>query len=331
MHFIPSFFSRFRTGILSLCLLLILAACQKEKSLETGNPGGTSTSTFELVPSPTDCSDALVTGTFVVGTAPTPTDMVVISVDVTKTGTWNYNTGKVNGLGFSGSGVFTNTGTQIIALQATGTPTASGSVAFPLNIGTATCSFTVAINDPGGNNPAAGDPYYKATIAGVNYMESVTATNDYEAGSSLGGTDDVSIGASINYSTSPIPAGFTQFGVEKGIMHGYVQATDAQFKAFFALGDHPYAPPAPSDYGNGDGVILSWTDKQGNQWSSGHPTLSQPAGSTFKIISVEDAIDITGTFYIKVKMQFNCTLYKAGTTQSVTLTNGEMLGYFGKI
>lgn len=329
-----SFFTRFTVINLSIFFLLVLAGCQKEKSFETPNSraGVGGTSSFTLVPSGSDCSDAMTTGTFVAGTAIAVTDVVIVTVDVTKVGTWSYNTGTVNGFSFSGSGTFTDMGNQVIALKASGKPTTAGNTSFPLNIGSVNCSFSIPVNTPGGNNPAPGDPYYKATIAGVNYMESVTATNDYEAGSGLGGHDDVIFGAGINHITSPIPAGFTQMGIDKGIMHGYLAATDAQFKAFFAVGNHPFAPPEPNGpHDQADGIVIYWTDKQGKAWTSFHATQAQPASSTFKIVSVEDATDITGTYYIKVKMQFNCTLYKENSIETATLTNGEMLAYFGKI
>lgn len=332
---IKSQFPRFIALNIAIFSLLVLIGCQKEKSLETGNGGGTGsagTAVFTLVPTGGNCSDALTTGVFVAGTAVAATDFVIVTVDVSKAGTWNYSTGTVNGLSFSGSGTFAATGNQVISLQASGKPTAAENTTFPLNIGGVTCSFVITVN-PVGGNPAPGEPYYKATIAGVNYMESVTATNDYEAGFSLAGVDDVIIGASINYSSTPLPAGFTTMGIEKGIVHGYYNATDAQFKAFFTTGTQAFAPPAPAarPFDNGDGFVIYWTDKQGNDWSSSSPTQSQPAGSSFKILSVEEGRDLAGTYYVMVKMQFNCTLYKVGGTETVTLTNGEMLGFFGKI
>jgi hypothetical protein len=38
-----------------------------------------------------------------------------------------------------------------------------------------------------------------------------------------------------------------------------------------------------------------------------------------------------GRVYIKVKMQFNCTLFKENSTDEVVLTNGEMVGVFGML
>jgi hypothetical protein len=312
--------------IAPLLLIVMLASCRKELSLETGV--GPSTSTFTLVASGSDCSDALATGDYVVGTALSAANLVMVTVDVTQVGSWSYNTGTVKGFSFSGSGSFAATGQQIIVLKGSGKPTEGGSIVFPLNIGGTTCSFSVTVTD---GAVVTGDIYYKATIGGVDYYQAVTATNHYEAGSGLGGTDDVAIGAGISYETDPLPKGLTSFGIEKGLMHGYLASTNAQFKAFFAVATYPYAPPGINDYQNGDGIIIAWTDKDGNNWSSHTASTAQPAGSNFKILSVEDATDITGTYYVKVKMQFNCILYKENTNLSMQLTNGEMVGYFGKI
>jgi hypothetical protein len=184
------FFKHLSQSIIPIFFIVILASCQKEISFETGTGAGSSTASFSLVAASGNCSDALAAGDYVVGTAlSTTSNLVMVTVDVTKTGTWSYNTGTVKGFSFSGSGSFTTTGQQIIVLKGSGKPTETGSIAFPLNIGGATCSFAVAVTDG-----STGDIYYKATIGGVNYYQAVTATNDYEAGSGLGGTDDVALG-----------------------------------------------------------------------------------------------------------------------------------------
>lgn len=313
------------------CLSLVsLLSCQKEKSLETGgNPGGGSggTAIFTLVPSGSNCSDAQVAGTYHVGTALTTNATITVTVNVTGAGTWTYATAIVNGFAFAGAGTFSTTGSQTITLQGVGTPVAVGSTTFSLTIGGAACSVLVPVIAGG---PITDEIYYKATIDGVTYQQAVTATNGYEAGSGLGGVDDVSISAGIYYASSPAPAGSTGMDVTKGIMHLYQSATDNNFKAFFSLGDHPYAPAGITDFDNGDGVIVSWGDPTGGDWTS-HTSTSDQTGSTFKIISVEDAYDLTGTYYIKVKMQFSCKLYNVTTGAVKQLTNGEMVGYFGKI
>lgn len=184
----------------------------------------------------------------------------------------------------------------------------------------------------GGNGNSGGSSnasyYYKATIGGTNYFQDVTPTNDYIAGSGLGGTDDVDFSAGIDPMS---PSGKTSFGVTKGLFHNYLSSTNAQFKAFFNPGTYPYTSGPDSDpYKNGDGVYIDWVDKQGNLWSTIDGTGDQ-TGSTFKIISVGDEPDALNNYYIKVKMQFNCKLYKESTGEMIQLTNGEMVGLFGKI
>jgi hypothetical protein len=171
--------------------------------------------------------------------------------------------------------------------------------------------------------------YYKATIGGVNYFQDVTETNDYIAGSGSAGTDDVSLSASINPISSPAPNS-TTLEITKGIMHNYFSSTIPQFKAFFTPGNYPYTTgPEFDPFQNGNGIYIMWLDKQGNLWTTIDGSGDQ-TGSNFKIISATDDADPL-TYYIRVKMQFNCKLYKEGTGEMIQLTNGEMVGLFGKI
>ncbi len=314
---------------LLFCSLPFFWSCQKELSFETPvtpptNPD--SGAVFTLIASGNACSDASVSGSYTKGSPTNASNQVSISVDVSKKGDWSYQTGTVNGFAFTGAGSFSDTGIQTIILQASGTPAAAGNTSFPLNIGNANCSFSVAVSD--GGDSVAAQYYYKATIDSVDYMQTVTEDNGYEAGSGLGGDDDVSFTASIDYASTPIPAGSTAMGVEKGIMHHYINSSNADFKAFFAPGDYPYTPGGSFD--NGDGVNVSWRDKNGNDWDSNAGSADQ-TGSTFKIISVDDVFDAVGNYYIRVKMQFNCKLYQHDTGEMKELTNGEMVGLFGKI
>jgi len=314
----------FRALLLSATLIGIVS-CQKELSFESGGGGAAGGSAvFSLVPSGSNCSDAAVSGNFIAGTPTTSNEMVIVTVNVTKIGNWTYSTSQVNGFSFTGNGDFTATGNQSITLYAAGKPTAAGDFNFSLNIGGTNCKFVVTVLTAGGGG--AGDIYYKATIGGVNYYQAVTASNNYEAGSGLGGVDDVAFGSGINYSNPPIPKGLTEMSAGKGMFHHYTTATQAQFKAFFAPGDYPYAPTNFST----DGVSITWTDPNGEYWDTRNGSVDQ-SGSTFKIISVEDAPDITGTFYVKVKMQFTCKLYNVNSGAMKQLTNGEMVVYFGMI
>jgi len=200
--------------------------------------------------------------------------------------------------------------------------------------GSGTTGGTGGSSGSGGSGGGSGSSsngiyYYKATIGGVNYYQDVTLTNNYLPGSGLGGVDDVDLSASID-PIIPSAKDTSSFEISKGILHNYLSVTDAQFKAFFKPGTYPFTTGPESDpYKNGDGIYIIWVDKQGNLWSTIDGTGDQ-TGSSFKIISVDDAPDGIN-YYIKVKMQFNCKLYKEYTGEMKQLTNGEMVGLFGKI
>jgi hypothetical protein len=331
----PSISTKRRSPLSYLFLFITIIAgisCQKELSNETSLPGGGGSggsggaAVFALVPSGSNCSDAAVAGNFQVNITLAGDAKLTVTVNVTKAGDWTYTTAPVNGFVFAGAGNFTTTGTQVITLFATGKPAAAGYFDFNLNIGGGNCKLTVACNGGGSGGPL-GEFYYKATIDGVSYSQDVTDTNGYEAGSGMGGVDEVAFGGGINYGNPPVPAGKTEMGVSKGLMRNDLSATTAQFKAFFAPGTYSYAP---ASFSQGDGVSIAWTDPTGEYWDTRDGTVDQ-AGSTFKIISTEDYPDALGRTYIKVKMQFNCKLYNVNTGAVKTVTNGEIVVAFGKL
>ena len=97
---------------------------------------------------------------------------------------------------------------------------------------------------------------------------------------------------------------------------------------FFAPGVYPYTRSDSDPNGLGPGVQVQWVDKNGVVWDSSYGTGDQ-TGSSFKILSLEYAPDAAGRYYLKVKMQFNCKLYKEGTFETKVLTNGESVFPFG--
>ncbi|MDI9365474.1 MAG: hypothetical protein QM541_11015 [Flavobacterium sp.] len=96
---------------------------------------------FTFSGAPSTCTVANVNGTYTAGTALNSSNTVVVQVNVTTVGTYTIQTGVVNGIRFSASGTFTNTGTQNVTLLGSGTPTAAGTNTFqPQTNG---CSFDV--------------------------------------------------------------------------------------------------------------------------------------------------------------------------------------------
>lgn len=316
-------------------LMLFISACNKEKSYEpptapvVTTPGGSTggSAEFALVATGGNCSNVIILGTYQVGKSMSAGASLTVTVNVTKVGNWTMSTNTVNGIVFAGAGTFTALGLQPLTLIAAGAPIAAGFHAFAFKAGAVTCSATVEVLPADTNNGGTtSDYYYKITIDGKTYQQTVTMDNNYEAGSGMGGGDDVTISASINYGESNPPAGTTSFGITIGTMHHYMNATNDDFKAYFAPGARVYT----KDFAVADGVIIGWTDANGEEWETDYGTGDQ-TGSTFSIISIADATDLTGTLYLKTKMQFKCKLYNHTTGVMKEVTSGEMVGNFGKI
>lgn len=95
------------------------------------------------------CSNSVANGSYAAGTVLDGTNNVSMEVNVTSTGAWSISTNTINGYSFSGSGSFATTGTQIVVLTGSGTPTVAQSDNFiataDANGGNTTCSFSVTI------------------------------------------------------------------------------------------------------------------------------------------------------------------------------------------
>ncbi|HEY9262941.1 hypothetical protein [Chitinophaga sp.] len=324
----------YRYPILSFTLLLslLLAGCAKEQSFELPTTPGTGIplpagdgAVFAFVAAGGSCSDAKASGIFLTGQILDEDAKVKVTVNVTRKGKWTLTSNVVNGMLVMGTGTFTQTGVQVITLQATGLPQTAGVNNILLSTGTANCSVAVTVS---GSVSSTEGYYYKITVAGQTYEQAVTEDNHYEAGAGMGGVDDVTISASINYTYEygqDPPAGTTAMSVTIGLMHNYLNASDKDFTDFFTPGNYSYV----KDFYGAKGVSIDWLDPQGEQWSTQAGSADQ-TGSTFTIISAVDAMAFNG-YYLKTKMQFKCKLYNVNTGAMKEVTNGEMVGTFGKI
>ncbi|HEY6506089.1 MAG TPA: hypothetical protein VIZ28_19070 [Chitinophagaceae bacterium] len=121
--------------------LVLINACQKEKSFE----GGGSPSEGTLQDDGTgDCLPKTVAGVYVVGTAlAAATNYIEVQVNVTTAGSYTIFTDTVNGIYFRGTGVFTATGPVTVRLTGYGTPSAAGIHNFVVSYGTSGCSIAV--------------------------------------------------------------------------------------------------------------------------------------------------------------------------------------------
>lgn len=331
MHFLMNGKSFTLLRLIVFIFLLANIGCGKEGSTElpvNSGSGGLSggSAKYALVPSGSGCSDAVVAGSFVAGVDLGLDAELTVTVNVTTIGDWTYSTKLVNGFLFAGAGTFTATGKQVITLMAAGNPTKVGNTSFRLGIDGANCSFTVPVTATAGGGTTTAEFYYKATIGGVNYVQEATVTNGYDwfVGNIPQGTD-LLVAGSISTTVTPLPVGKTDLFIAKGLLRNYITVTQSQLKTFFPVGAVSFAPANPF---SGDGVTILWTDPNGDRWTTGDGSTQQ-SGSSFKIISAEDYMDSNGDPYLKVKVQFNCKLYKASSTDTKQVTNGEAVLLFG--
>ncbi|MFN8289658.1 MAG: hypothetical protein U0U70_05355 [Chitinophagaceae bacterium] len=137
----------------------------------------TSPAVFTLSGAPTNCTTPVINGTYGKDVPLTTANTVVLNVNVTTAGSYNVTTTAVNGMTFSGSGVFSGTGAQTITLTGSGTPTTVGANTIPVTAGSSTCSFTITVVGPGvatlGGAPTACTP---STINGT-YVQGVALTS----------------------------------------------------------------------------------------------------------------------------------------------------------
>src|SRR5918993_4690628 len=119
-----------------LCTLFILtfSACQKELSNElpanTVPPVNSGTSVFTLVGAPGSCMAPTLNGVYKAGIPTDTSNWLILKADVTVPGTYTISTTLANGIKFSASGTFSQTGQQTIRLQASGTTAAAGNFDF---------------------------------------------------------------------------------------------------------------------------------------------------------------------------------------------------------
>ena len=187
-----------RTIRLFFAVLIVsigFTACEKEYSEEsgvTGTGGGSQTGTaeFTLAGAPGACVTPVISGSYVAGAALDASNSIILIVDVTTIGTYVISTGTSNGVSFTGSGTFTITGSQIIVLTGTGTPTAAGT--FNYNPGNNGCAFPITFTTvPTG-------PVAVFTLAGApNACTTPVITGVYATGVPMGSGNTITVTANV--------------------------------------------------------------------------------------------------------------------------------------
>ncbi len=183
---------KLRLSLLIITLSTLFYSCQKEYSLEGTAVGGTAAFTF--IGTAGACTNAVIAGTYQVGTALGAANVVTIAVNVTTPGTYTATTAVVNGISFTGSGSFSATGAQTISLTGSGIPLAQGTFSF--TPGTNGCSFPIIVSSGGGGS---GPAVYTLNGAPGNCTSFVSG-GTYTAGTPLGATNIATV--SVNVTTA---------------------------------------------------------------------------------------------------------------------------------
>ena len=126
---------------LFLFLLPILFSCNKEYSQEGNATGGTAI--FTYTGSPNACTDAVVSGTYQAGNALNSSNILSLSVNVSAIGNYSITTPAINGITFSGSGIFSTSGQHTIQLTGSGIPVSAGT--YSISPGLNGCDFPVTV------------------------------------------------------------------------------------------------------------------------------------------------------------------------------------------
>jgi hypothetical protein len=145
----------FITSLLLLSCFIFFITCKKEYSYEGGGsstltpppPPIVGNASFTLTGAPNNCYDADVNGIYISGVRLSSANTVDINVNVTVIGNYSITTDTINGVWFSRSGTFTNTGNQIITLYGNGIPGFARNLIFTPLTGNSSCNFKVTIRD----------------------------------------------------------------------------------------------------------------------------------------------------------------------------------------
>jgi len=89
------------------------------------------------------CTSVAFNGSYQQGVIMNAGNSVTVQVNVTTPGAYTISTDSINGVRFSGSGIFSATGIQSVALTGAGTPLNDGVQNYNVTFGTSMCGFTI--------------------------------------------------------------------------------------------------------------------------------------------------------------------------------------------
>ena len=147
---------------------------------------------YSLTGTPGQCTNAQVNGQYFIDMALTVKNYVVLNVDVSSTGDYTIHTDTLNGIYFSASGTFTNTGPQTVTLTGSGTPVNARNLVFtPMGNNGSGCAFNLTILN-------TGPPATYVIVSGQNLCVG-TAAGAYTAGIPLNASNTYTLEVYVTF------------------------------------------------------------------------------------------------------------------------------------
>lgn len=274
------------------------------------------------------CSPAIASGVFRQGEILSAAQNFQLPVHISKIGKWSISTDTVNGFSFKAHGEFTDTGRQVISLNASGIPSSPGNYSFSVTIGSIKRTIGVSIlKDSFIPELVPQKSYLSATVNGTKYFVESAFPGPDDVPYGYGGAgDSVSFGSHVGQGNGMIPPGPITVSYQKEFLHNFSSSTKADFKNFFAPGSYPFSVKiCPSRVT--EGIILFIGDSTRQPWTTLAPPGALP-NSYFTITGMEDGHDQGGMYFVKVRARFKCRLYAVRSTATMELTDGEVVSYF---
>jgi hypothetical protein len=167
-----------------LLIAFLFTNCEKEYSYEGG------TAEFSLLNTNGSCTNPVIEGNYVKGSALGSSNTVQLEAYVTATGRFSVQTNSRNGFLFTSTGSFSDTGIQTITLVATGNPDSAGDFIFIPELA-AGCSYEIHVTD----QFIQQNDY---TITGApNTCSNVQVAGIYQINQMLNGSNTITINVNV--------------------------------------------------------------------------------------------------------------------------------------
>lgn len=143
-------------SLLSTLLAIILfIACSKELSFETGSAGAVAAGSLKDTLGA--CQEIEVKGRYVVDSALTDSNYLLVKVNFTSAGRYKIKSDTINGMWFTDSGFTATTGIQVLKVKGKGKPILPVEVTGFLTMANSFCSFSIKTSVQGGSGGGGGN------------------------------------------------------------------------------------------------------------------------------------------------------------------------------